>query len=44
MSKSHKDSINDLKSDLDSSSNKQMLGRKKKRDPNISSEIFDLNS
>ena len=44
MSKSHKDSINDIKSDLDSSSNKQMLGRKKKRDPNISSEIFDLNS
>ena len=44
MSKSHKDSINDIKSDLDSSSNKQFLNRKKKRDPNISSEIFDLNS
>ena len=42
MSKSHKDSINDLKSDLDSSSNKQFLNRKKKRDTNISPEIFDF--
>ena len=42
MSKSHKDSINEIKSDLDSSSNKQFLNRKKKRDTNISSEIFDF--
>ena len=44
MSKSQRDSINDIKSDLDSSSNKQFLNRKKKRDPNISSEIIDMQS
>ena len=44
MSKSQKDSINDIKSDQDSLSNKQLLNRKKKRDSNISSEIFDQNS
>ena len=44
MSKSQKDSINDMKSDQDSLSNKQLLNRKKKRDSNISSEIFDQNS
>ena len=36
MSKSQKDSINDMKSDQDSLSNKQLLNRKKKRDSNIS--------
>ena len=44
MSKSQKDSINEFKSDQDSLSNKQLLNRKKKRDSNISSEIFEQNS
>jgi len=44
MPKSKKDSVNDMKSDQDSLSNKQLLNRKKKRDSNISSEIFDQNS
>ena len=44
MSKSQKDSVNDMKSDQDSLSNKQLLNRKKKRDSNISSEIFEQNS
>ena len=44
MSKSQKDSINEMKSDQDSLSNKQLLNKKKKRDSNISSEIFDQNS
>ena len=44
MSKSQKDSINEIKSDIDSLSNNHLLNRKKKRDSNISSEIFDQNS
>ena len=44
MSKSQKDSVNDMKSDQDSLSNKQLLNRKKKRDSNISSEMNEINS
>ena len=44
MTKSQKDSINEIKSDIDSLSNNHLLNRKKKRDSNISSEIFDQNS
>ena len=44
MSKSQKDSINDIKSDQNSLSNKQFLSRKKKRDSNTSSEINKQNS
>ena len=44
MSKSQKDSINDMKSDQDSLSNKQLLNKKKKRDSNISSEMNEQNS
>ena len=44
MSKSQKDSVNDMKSDQDSLSNKQLLNRKKKRDSNISSEYNEINS
>ena len=40
MPKSKKDSVNDMKSDQDSLSNKQLLNRKKKRDSNTSSDKF----
>ena len=39
MSKSQKDSINDMKSDIDSLSNKQFLNMKKKR----SSDVLEQN-
>ena len=44
MQKSQKDSVNDMKSDQDSISNKDLLSHKRKRDSNISSEIVDLKS